>query len=237
MVKTINFIPCNKERFSFEAENLKKLKKNVEILEEMSKYKKNWNNNNAEPFKKDFLIYIKDIIDIVFVQPLVFPTARNSIQFSYYIIREENKKGKTLPREFESYLEVELFENKTIGFMYVHDIKSVDDNGKLGVRETYRGNVDCKNNINDFIGFTNSLLFRFKVVEDISFYLKRCPFCGGKANGILREMAPFEKTNIPINCGAFFSIECSSCDSETREFENIVNAISLWNSRIRIEND
>lgn len=65
---------------------------------EIEKLQDNWNGNGAESFSKNILATAKAIVFQLSVQPSIFPTARDSIQFEY-----ENALG--------DYLEFELFDN------------------------------------------------------------------------------------------------------------------------------
>lgn len=64
-------------------------------LEEISKYEANWNGYGAEPFDKDLIAKCREIIDNLFVYPMVYPTANDSINLEY--------KNSTL------YFEIEVF--------------------------------------------------------------------------------------------------------------------------------
>lgn len=67
-------------------------------LDEISLLSYNWNNNGANAFSPALIGKMRDIINRISVQPAIFPTARDSIQFEY-----ENENG--------DYLEFELFED------------------------------------------------------------------------------------------------------------------------------
>ena len=78
---------------------------------EIEKLQDNWNGNGAESFSKNILATAKSIIYQLSVQPSIFPTACDSIQFEY-----ENALG--------DYLEFELFENgqiKMFSFSHLGD--------------------------------------------------------------------------------------------------------------------
>lgn len=65
---------------------------------EIEKLQDNWNENGASSFSKGLLDTAKKLVMSLAVQPAIFPTARDSIQFEY-----EKHSG--------DYLEIELFEN------------------------------------------------------------------------------------------------------------------------------
>lgn len=69
-----------------------------EILESFLTLPKNWNNNGAMTPSKELVNKMKGIVSVLPIQPEVFLTARDSIQFQY-----EKDNG--------NYLEFELFEN------------------------------------------------------------------------------------------------------------------------------
>ena len=69
----------------------------AQILE-IERLQDNWNDNGASRFSQKILAAAKAIVMGLAVQPSIFPTARDSIQFEY-----ENELG--------DYLEFELFEN------------------------------------------------------------------------------------------------------------------------------
>ena len=72
--------------------------KNNEILDQIASLKNNWNDNGAEAFSKEIIQRSRDLITTLDRQPMIFPTANDSIQFEY-----EKENG--------DYLEFELFEN------------------------------------------------------------------------------------------------------------------------------
>ena len=81
--------------------NITSLSKNLTglvKLNQIAALKENWNENGAPAFNKQFIEEMKDILIALPIQPEVFPTANESIQFEY-----EKDNG--------SYLEFELFEN------------------------------------------------------------------------------------------------------------------------------
>lgn len=75
---------------------------------DIEKLPDNWNGNGATSFTKEILATAKSIIMQLSIQPHIFPTARDSIQFEY-----ENDMG--------DYLEFELFDNGMLKvFTYSH---------------------------------------------------------------------------------------------------------------------
>lgn len=75
---------------------------------EIEKLQDNWNDNGAASFSKEIIATAKSIVLCLSVQPRIFPTARDSIQFEY-----ENELG--------DYLEFELFDNGQLKmFSYSH---------------------------------------------------------------------------------------------------------------------
>ena len=75
--------------------------KSFEDLESIQNLKYNWNGNNAKPFSDKLIEKCKKIINILPIQPTIYPTERNSIQFQYEL-------------EDKSYLEFEIFEDKIL---------------------------------------------------------------------------------------------------------------------------
>lgn len=77
------------------------LQNNLERIDKISQFTDNWNGYGAEKFSNKFLEKIKLLINSLEVQPNIFPTARDSIQFEF-----ENSNNE--------YLEIEIFSNDTI---------------------------------------------------------------------------------------------------------------------------
>jgi len=87
------------------AENLCCLRE-IECLED------NWNGNGASAFSKNLIEKTKSLICSLTLQPMIFPTARGSIQMEY-----ETERG--------DYLELELFEDGRLkAFQYHSDGKT-----------------------------------------------------------------------------------------------------------------
>ena len=56
---------------------------NLNKLEKISGLKENWNGNGASPFSKTVIKKVRALIKALLIQPEVFPTALNTIQFEY----------------------------------------------------------------------------------------------------------------------------------------------------------
>lgn len=89
------------------------LSQSLRSINEIKELKKNWNGNDTEPFSSELISLITKITENLVVQPMIFPTGRNSIQLDY-----ENDKN--------DYLEFEIFENseKAKMFFLNHDDKN-----------------------------------------------------------------------------------------------------------------
>ena len=75
--------------------------KNIKRLRDIESLTFDWNGYGAKPFSGVLIDKCERIVGMLSVQPSIYPTGRNSIQFQY----ELNDK---------SYLEFEIFENKTM---------------------------------------------------------------------------------------------------------------------------
>ena len=75
--------------------------KSIERLKDIENLAYDWNGYGAKPFSSMLIDKCERIVGALSVQPLIYPTGRSSIQFQY----ELNDK---------SYLEFEIFENKTM---------------------------------------------------------------------------------------------------------------------------
>lgn len=72
-------------------------KSNISKLDDIRRFKENWNGNNAPPFQAHLIYVVNDLIQNKLPsQPEIFPTANNSIQLEY-----EKASG--------AYLEAEVF--------------------------------------------------------------------------------------------------------------------------------
>lgn len=108
--------------------NASRKKINMKKIDEIKEFGNNWNGYGASPFSHEFLENIGEILNGIVVQPEIFPTSRESIQFEYNFF--ENK-----------YLEFELYADKIALF------KEIDDNEVESV--TTLGSVS------EFIEFIN----------------------------------------------------------------------------------
>ena len=75
-----------------------KLMKNAELIRSFGELSDNWNGYDAEKISKDVIMSAITAVYLIEIQPDVFPTGRNSIQFEY-----EKKNG--------DYLEFEIYSN------------------------------------------------------------------------------------------------------------------------------
>ena len=81
--------------------------RSLEQIREIEELQYNWNGNEAARFSADLVKKARSVIMQLPIQPDIFPTARDSIQFEY-----ENNVG--------DYLEFELFQNRLKVFSYDH---------------------------------------------------------------------------------------------------------------------
>ena len=86
---------------------------NKEVLDSFKKLEYNWNNNKAEKIPESLIGKSKKILDEIYYQPDIYPTARNSIQLEY-----EDENGK--------YLEFEIFEDIILCLFIDRDGKEFD---------------------------------------------------------------------------------------------------------------
>lgn len=104
------------------------LENNLKILDEISKLEQNWNQYDADPFSKELIDKVKNIIKNLKYQPdYIFPTARNSIQLEYY-----NKNN--------DYLEFEIFENGEIQKFTCNE--SVNNNFSCKIKEIINQEIE-----------------------------------------------------------------------------------------------
>lgn len=82
---------------------MRTLEYNLNKVDEMYKFKKNWNLYGANPIPKETLDLTKKVLKELTMQPEVFPTGASTIQLEY-------EKGN-------NYLEIELCENSLSLFM------------------------------------------------------------------------------------------------------------------------
>lgn len=90
------------------------LNENIETLESFLTLPENWNDNGAMPPSKELVNKMKGIVSVLPIQPEIFLTARDSIQFQY-----EKDNG--------DYLEFELFEDGKLG-MFKIDSNNNEEN-------------------------------------------------------------------------------------------------------------
>lgn len=75
--------------------------KSFKRLKEIEQLGTDWNGYGAKPFSETLISKCKRIVSLLSIQPSIYPTGRNSIQFQYEL-------------SDRSYLEFEIFENKTM---------------------------------------------------------------------------------------------------------------------------
>jgi hypothetical protein len=95
--------------------------KNLNRLDTFMALKDNWDGYGAQQFTKELIDYCKDIVinlDL-YHQPLINPTGRDSIQMEYEI--------------GDNYLEFEIYEDKTITMLYIHN--NVEVASEVGMQE------------------------------------------------------------------------------------------------------
>lgn len=68
---------------------------NLKKLDQIAVLEDGWNGNKAKAFEKQFILTVRSIITALEIQPEIFPTACDSVQFEY-----EKEDG--------SYLEIEI---------------------------------------------------------------------------------------------------------------------------------
>ena len=73
----------------------------IKRLKDIENLAFDWNGYGAKPFSSALIDKCERIVSLLSVQPSIYPTGRNSIQFQYEL-------------EDRSYLEVEIFENMTM---------------------------------------------------------------------------------------------------------------------------
>lgn len=75
--------------------------KSIKRLRDIESLAFDWNGYGAKPFSSVLIDKCERIVGVLPVQPLIYPTGRSSIQFQYEL-------------SDRSYLEFEIFENKTM---------------------------------------------------------------------------------------------------------------------------
>lgn len=76
--------------------SLAKVVDNLKLVEGFKKLQSNWNGYGAKEFDDEYLNSIKDLIQELPVQPEIFPTGRQTVQFEF-----------SLPED--TFLEIEIF--------------------------------------------------------------------------------------------------------------------------------
>ena len=92
------------------SEKRSKMLVNLNKLHEYSQLEYNWNDNRAEPFEKELINLAWKKINELEIQPDVFPTACDSIQFEY-------------EKENEDYLEFEIYTDRIEVFRIIGENK------------------------------------------------------------------------------------------------------------------
>lgn len=106
---------------------LNDLKENRKKIEGFKKLGYNWNNANANKFNFEFIDMISSKLSSIQIQPKIFPTGRDSLQFEY-----EKENG--------DYLEFEIFENH-INFLLIKNNEEREDETSF---------VNINNIVNEF---------------------------------------------------------------------------------------
>lgn len=78
---------------------------NLKKLDQIAVLEDGWNGNKAKAFEKQFILTVRSIITALEIQPEIFPTARDSVQFEY-----EKEDGSYLEIEINSDDKWEVFE-------------------------------------------------------------------------------------------------------------------------------
>lgn len=124
----------NRMRFNFYNDMIDKQKKmmNKQKIKSFKELQSNWNYCHAAPFEDELILKAEKLISMIWKQPDVFPTGRESIQFEY-----EKENG--------DYLEFEVFSDR-INKLFMDDAEneeeeviSIDDISKINniLREFY----------------------------------------------------------------------------------------------------
>lgn len=100
-------------------------------LDEIAELKYDWNGNGASPFSTQLISHSKQLLLNLCKQPMIFPTANDSIQFEY-----EKDDG--------DYLEFEIYENGEIKLFHLYpdnsyDKKTINSNDMNGEVEKFYG--------------------------------------------------------------------------------------------------
>lgn len=67
------------------------IKDNRQKLSKIEKLNRNWNGYGAKAFTKGVIKKVNKMLDKIIVQPKIFPTPNNSIQFEYYDRKDLSK--------------------------------------------------------------------------------------------------------------------------------------------------
>lgn len=96
---------------------------NLEKLDSILALPNNWNENGAEKFNQKLVDRCKSLLDILPIQPEIFPTAANSIQFEYekgngdyleFNVCEDNVYIYKVVSENEFSSEIDINQEKTL---------------------------------------------------------------------------------------------------------------------------
>ena len=78
---------------------------NLKKLDQIAVLEDGWNGNKAKAFEKQFILTVRSIITALEIQPEIFPTGCDSVQFEY-----EKEDGSYLEIEINSDDKWEVFE-------------------------------------------------------------------------------------------------------------------------------
>lgn len=73
-------------------------------LDNIALLKDNWNKNGAQAFHPDLIEKCRDIIAVLPIKPLVFPTAQGSIQLEYEKLGSKYLEIEIFPDRIECYI-------------------------------------------------------------------------------------------------------------------------------------
>lgn len=88
-------------------ENNTNLQQSLEKLNLIGIMQDGWNDNNANKFSEDLINRCKEIVSLLSIQPEIFPTGANSIQFEY-------------EKDNNDYLEFNIFKNRIEIFQIIN---------------------------------------------------------------------------------------------------------------------
>ncbi len=92
---------------------------NLEKLDSISKFRKNWNGNGAPAFSKALIKKVRKLLDELALQPEIFPTALGTIQLEY-----DNSRKDHMEIEIDESDTAELFIVLFNGKEYTENILS-----------------------------------------------------------------------------------------------------------------